>query len=105
MPVEPIKPEEVAGEKLKQLPDEVVEAFNELIAQNWNGHQSVVLQKDAIELIIEKMALDPRKKPQIRQAIFAEHWLDVEDIYREEGWTVEFDKPDLTYNASYTFNR
>jgi len=39
--------------------------------------------------------------------IFENGWLDVEPIYREVGWNVEYDKPGYneTYEASFKFTR
>ncbi len=35
------------------------------------------------------------------------HWLDVEDVYREAGWVVEYDKPGYceSYEATFTFKK
>ena len=110
MSVEPIKPEDVAGAKLKVLPDEVIEAFNELIARKWNGSKSTLKQDEVIELILEKFRISPtiRQEEVTRGTVFKECWLDIEDIYRGQGWVVEYDKPGCgneTYGASYTFRK
>ena len=92
----PISPDEVATTKLKNIPDEVIEAFNEIIAQNFSRSCSNFKQKDVVKLImIRLVAID-------RQTIFDNGWLDVEDIYREAGWKVEYDKP--AYNEDYEPN-
>jgi hypothetical protein len=41
-----------------------------------------------------------------RGEIFHRGWLDVEDAYRAEGWTVVYDKPGYneSYAASFTFS-
>jgi hypothetical protein len=91
--VKPITPKEVVKEKLLSIPDEVIEAFNELIAKNWDGYRAGMKQDDIVALIKQKMSL---KKD---DTIFERHWLDVEDIYRKVGWIVEYDKP--AYNESY----
>lgn len=89
--VQPIKPSEVIRGKEKNLPDAVLEAFNELIAQNFSGRSATIKQDDVVALMVEK-GLTPRE-------IFDKHYLDVEDIYRAVGWVVEYDKPG--YNESY----
>lgn len=40
-----------------------------------------------------------------RNVVFANKWLDIEDIYREQGWRVDYDKPayNENYQASFTF--
>ncbi len=92
----PISPQEVIQQKKNDIPDEALEAFNELIARNWNGNESRVPQKDVVALMI--------KKGLNNHDIFNNGWLNVEDIYRartqeSDGWEVEYDKPG--YNESY----
>ena len=38
--MEPLKPEDVVDAKKDSLPDEVMKAFNELIAEHWDGVSS-----------------------------------------------------------------
>ena len=93
MSVKPISPSEVVGKKKESIPPEVLEAFNELIAEGWNGHYSTVYQKDVVARILNKKDISDEK------SIAKRGWLDVEDIYREAGWKVEYDRP--AYNESY----
>jgi hypothetical protein len=87
----PISPREVVDAKLKILPDEVFQSFNELIARNYNGGSATVYQSDVVDLMVGR-DLD-------QSEIYKKGWLDVEDIYRKAGWKVEYDKPG--YNESY----
>ncbi len=87
----PISPEEVADEKLKNFPNVVFEAFNQMIVENAGIGQITVRQKDVVELLVKK-GLD-------RNEIFKRGWLDVEDVYPKAGWIVEYDKP--AYNEDY----
>lgn len=91
--VKPLSPKEVAGEKLKSFPNEVLESFNELIIRNAGGgsEQIVVCQQEVIALMVNK-GLN-------RNQIFKNGWLDIEDLYRKAGWKVEYDKPG--YNEDY----
>ena len=43
----------------------------------------------------------------ITRVLFENHYLDVEELYRQEGWLVTHDKPgyDETYPATFTFER
>jgi hypothetical protein len=97
MSVKPIRPDEVAEEKLNTLPESVIEVFNDLIAENWDGKSSHVLQRDVVDRIKRKMETNH----------FKTSWLDVEDIYRRAGWDVEYDKPGYneSYDASFTFTK
>lgn len=92
MSVEPISPEYVASRR-PLVPDEVINVFNELIQEKFDGKRAVVAQDKAVDLIVERMAIG-------REMIFRNKWLDVEPLYREAGWLVEFDKPG--YNEDYT---
>lgn len=110
MSVRPITPEDVAKLKQQITPDFVLEAFNEMIAQKWDGREAVVHQDDVVKLIRAKMAnnaavLDPEVRHENK--IYDNNWLDVEPIYRAAGWAVEYDKPAYceTYRAFFTFKR
>ena len=96
----PITPAEAGIEKLKKIPPEVVEAFNELIVENLEGGSATVMQSDAVKRIQSKLTIQ-------REAIFKKGWLDVEPLFEQHGWSVEFDKPGYneTYEAHFTFSK
>lgn len=89
----PIRPEEVQGVKSGHIPAQIIRIFNELIVKHWNGSQARFTQEDALELIL-------LKTPYARSKVFEESWLDIEPLFRKEGWKVEFDKPG--YCEDYT---
>jgi hypothetical protein len=95
----PIKPSDVTKIKKKVFPDEVFQAFNELIVQNFSGGSSTVKQDDVVAVMV--------KKGLKLEAIFDNHWLDVEEIYREAGWKVVYDKPAYceSYAETFTFKQ
>lgn len=108
----PIRPNEVAKKKYDSLPHEIIDAFNKLIAEKWNGYNSTFTQNEVMTEILNRMnrgfieankALPEKYKDRpfeiTEEDLFKNHWLDVEDIYREVGWKVEYDKPG--YNESY----
>lgn len=97
--VEPISPKDVLALKEKVIPPEVIEAFNEMIARGFDGRRSTFLQKDVGNLIIEKLSVNGKKPT------FKTEWLDVESLYENKGWKVEYDKPGYneTYEASFVF--
>jgi hypothetical protein len=97
--VEPIKPKDVVKAKGAALPDEVIEAFNELIAKYTDGKVSIVKQKEVVNVILFKLKLRDDRDRWTAQGIFDNHWLDVEKVYQKAGWKVEYDKPG--YNESY----
>lgn len=101
--IEPLKPEDVPGYKKTIFPDFVLESFNELIAKNWNNGRAMVLQKDVVNLMSLKMPGESYSDN--KNKIYAEGWLNVEDIYREAGWKVTYNKPGYneSYEASFEF--
>lgn len=90
--VKPIRPDEVTATKKQYIPDGIIEAFNEAIAKNYSNGYATVYQDDVMTIAIEKTGYS-------RSRIFENNWLDVEDIYRAEGWNVLYDKP--AYNENY----
>lgn len=101
MNITPITPDQVAEEKRTIIPDEVIAAFNELIAKNYRSGDgsAAVKQKDVVFLAIEKTG---HTRP-----AFDLDWLEVEDIYRGAGWNVEYDRPGYneTYDAVFIFTK
>ena len=95
----PIRPEEVV---CTGIPDNVIEAFNELIQENIRGKQAVILQEEIIYRILSKYLDEPTIT---RETIYENDWLDVEDLFRDAGWQVVYDKPSLydSYPATFTF--
>lgn len=90
--VRPIKPDDIAIQKQLTIPPVIFETVNALIVENWRGKSATVLQKSIVERI---KASDPG----VAAVMFNRGWLDIEDAYRAEGWTVQYDKPG--YNESY----
>lgn len=103
MPTKPISPNEAAEIQRSLIPDEIIESFNELIAENYNSisENSVVLQKDVLSRIHKKM---PNTS---RGVIFKNNWLNIEEIYSNEGWFVQYDRPAFceSYEPYFNFTR
>lgn len=98
--MKPITPNEVIEHKSTIIPDFIIEIFNDLIAKNFsNGSSKIYLEEVNKELY-------SRKKFSSDKA-FKEKWFDVEDIYREAGWKVNYDQPGYNenYEAFYTFKK
>lgn len=97
----PIKPTEVASAKKKLVPDYVIEAFNELIAENFVDEESTFGQDRVVARIMSM------NRELTRREIFDRGYLDVESLYRNAGWSVVYDKPGYneTYDATFTFKR
>ena len=99
LPVKPISPKEVAGSKKQSMPDAVLESFNEMIKENEDDGYAIFLQKE----VVKRM----KKKGLKEKDIFDKGYLNVETIYRKEGWNVEYDNPGYceSYDSSFTFSR
>ena len=95
-----IKPSDVVRLQAAFIPKQVFEAFNELIAAG--GSEDITFtQNTIVKHILSKM-------PDVTRAqVFDRGWLNVEDVYRAEGWTVEYDKPAYSddYEAYFVFSR
>lgn len=101
MAVKPISPDEVRGVRTSSIPDTVIEAFNYLITKNTieYGRSSVRLA-DVINEIQARMAVT-------RSDIYQNGWLNVEDLYRAQGWKVEYRSPscDESFHPYMVFTR
>jgi hypothetical protein len=97
----PISPDEVVERKNNLIPDEVIDIFNDLIVLNFRGTSATIRQKDVLKLIAERLNISNQ------QVVFDNKWLDVEDIFRQQGWKVSYDKPGYneSYNATFTFSK
>jgi len=97
----PITPSEVVQEQLRDLPDAVIEVFNQLITQDYDEGDgaATVKQDDVVALLVTKGFE--------RRDIFDRGWLNIEKVYRSAGWKVTFDKPGFSesYPATYEFKR
>ena len=113
--VEPIRPQDIAAHKAKNIPDYVIEAFNNEIAKkyNHNSKTSIVRQDDvvnaAIKLRISTSTTDiPNYDEHVyRQEIYENHFLDIEQIYEANGWNVSYEKPGYCESgyACFTFKQ
>ena len=96
----PITPAEVTELRTKAvIPGFMFEIFNLLIAKNFRNGRARVYQSDVVAEM-KKRQIDTKKA-------FEERWLDVEDSYRQAGWSVMFDQPAYceTYPAYFVFRK
>ena len=107
--VKPISPGQVAAEKCKHLPDAVIEVWNKMIAEKYSNGSSLIYLDDAVEAL-ENISTEPGVDSPVtvsRCYIYGAGWLDIEPIFEEAGWKVDYDKPGYneTYKATYLFTR
>lgn len=84
-----------AKAEVTSIPEYVFQAFNGLLAEKYNRYCIEIPQDQVIDRILR---ISPNEVL-TRRDIFDNRWLDVEDIYEENGWSVEYDKPG--FNESY----
>ena len=96
----PIKPDDIFEESLKQIPDFVIETFNELIKSKFNHSTNTarIFQKDVVGILKDKYN-------ETSENIYEQKWLDIEPTFECVGWEVRYDKPAYyeTYDAYFLF--
>ena len=96
----PITPQEVNAAKERNIPPEVIECFNEAISKHWDGYRAFFYQSYIVVSIKVRLNVSG-------EYIFRNGYLDVEDLYRDAGWEVTYDKPayDESYEAHFIFRK
>lgn len=97
--IKPITPNEVAQQKIANIPSAVIDTFNKLIALNYTDGSATVKQADVIHEL--------ERRDFARQEVLDKGWLNVEEIYRDAGWAVVYNKPAYSenYDAYFTFKK
>ena len=95
-----IKPGEVTEKKRESIPDEVFEVFNKLIAENWDGHRSVIILDDAVKEVAKALNISGSE-------VCERKFMDVEGIYRAAGWDVKYENQGYneTHASRYEFKK
>lgn len=100
--IKPITPKEAANGN--RIPDFVIQAFNELIAQDFINHRAWVYQEDVIDRILKYAKNESSEYENVtRETIFQRGWLNIEGLYTSIGWKVEYDKPGFNENSTPRF--
>lgn len=90
--IKPISPDDIAAQKANDLPDAVIGCWNSMIARKYSGGTARILLSEAsreLQLTVNKTHNEIRELG----------YLDIEDLYRAQGWRVNYDQPG--YNESY----
>ena len=82
-------PEDVLKKRVGTIPDYVIDAFNDLLTENYQEDETIIEQEDVIRKILEYSTDDELT----RETIFKKHYLDIENLYRNNGWEVDYEKP------------
>ena len=99
--VKPISPSEILVNLDKIIPPVVIQTVNNLLMKYYRGGSLTILQD---EIIKEIKNLDGTIT---KDQIYNNKWLDFEELYRQSGWSVEYDKPGYneSYNARFIFKK
>jgi hypothetical protein len=76
--MEPISPQKIEASAPQSFPDFVIEAFNEVIKENYRNGRSE-FQQDVVVSRIEKKGKCKRAQ------IFDNKWLDIELVFQQKG--------------------
>lgn len=104
MTIEAITPSQIHD--ANHVPDFVMEAWNEIIAEKFDDGRSYITQTAIVDRIMRKAPPAGRGGVRItRTTIFDRGWLNIESKFRQAGWIVKYDKPGYneTYEANFTF--
>lgn len=96
----PVSPDEIGAIRHAVIPERVFDMFNELINRNWDGRKSIVYKRIIMEKILEGTTLS-------REKVYSNGWLEIDDLYREKGWIVIYNKPSYNefYEPYWTFSK
>ena len=101
--IKPITIDEVEKQFVEAIPDIIIKVVNNLIVKHWEplNHKAVIKQDEILDEII---VLD---ETLTHSKVFNNHWLDIEPIYREIGWKVDYNKPPYyeTWDAYFEFSK
>lgn len=75
--------ETVRKNKLNNIPDDIVEVYNELIVKYWDGTGATIPKQEVISEIMKKYKLETS------QTIFDEGWLNIELLFQPYGWNIK----------------
>lgn len=92
-----IKPNEVLAKVAHAIPDYVIEVFNDLIKKSFNGYSATVKLEDAKVAVTQAIVRNNPEIPHMdhslaRQFMEERRYMDVEPVFRDAGWKVEFNK-------------
>ena len=93
MQSKPITPKQAEERFVERIPDVIIDAVNDLIAEKYSpiNRDFTITQEEILERVCGEGKLR-------RADVFNNNWLDIEKLYRKSGWSVHFDKPGYCEN-------
>jgi hypothetical protein len=106
-----IKPNEVMPSVAARIPEYVIEAFNELIRAKFTGYSATVTLEDAKQAVARAIVQNNPEVPyqsidSARKFADENRYLEVETIFRDAGWKVEYNHQSYgdSYASHYVFS-
>jgi DUF2075 family protein len=86
----------------KDVPDEVFEAFNELISRNFRGGKAIVEKRRVVNLIVEKINKQANDDRCVSiDDVRCGNWLKAVEEYKNSGWNVEYNPQEQFNDTQY----
>lgn len=95
MTVKPISPSDIVESKTKEIPNVVIQGFNVMITKYFSSGKATFGQEELVEYLVGCEV--PREN------IFRLNWLNVEPIFEDAGWEIEYEKGDGGGDSYFTF--
>jgi hypothetical protein len=94
--ITPLEAQESEGQ---QIPAFVINSFNRIIKNKFSGGRAQFTMNEVVAEI-------QKDSSHTRQFLFDKGWMDVEPVFRAQGWKVVYDQPayNESYAATYTFS-
>lgn len=108
MELKPFTPADAEKAKKHHMHPIMIDAVNELLGENYNKAGRVkIYQEDVIQRALQLFKERIGGSAITEQNIYDYGWLDFEDIFRNAGWNVQYDRPAYyeTYKAYYMFTK
>lgn len=98
--ISPITPEEARNEAKSNIPEFVINGINNAIKNHYRKSGFTIKEK---EILAEIMKVAPENITSVD--IFKNHWMDFEDLYKNFGWNISYDRPGYreSYDAIFEF--
>jgi hypothetical protein len=94
--MKPITPKEALKRRAEAFPPKVIEIFSNLIIKNLRDGDAYVTQDEALAAISAEMDVP-------EQQVIDKGWLDIEPLFEEAGWEVDYEKPGYNETGSAYF--
>lgn len=98
--VKPMSPTEIKQKAIESIPDEMIQAVNELLIENASRGTITIKLKD-IEARFRKLSNGKYNSIDI----YDKGWMDFESAFRQAGWKVSYESParDENFESYYRF--